>query len=255
MTLDITLEEIKLVLRVLFNLQERQKQLQAELDFYNAYAPDANYIKEQRSFFEGLRRLDHEVMFLCIDTYSLYEGIQKQKSLITKTIKNNGKVLSEVSKVDDTIICAGIIDENGNKRKPNPEEEKFIAEKVREDLFNKRKKARDTYGITSPKHEDIEKWNQSILDKDTLEQLENYRNEFSHRLNTLERIKIEADINNNKFHTIKDRLILVKTLLDKYQLHFKSILLSTKAEYHLPAMIGYDSLSRIKQKILGEKKE
>jgi hypothetical protein len=86
------IEQIKKTIRVLLFFKIRNKKLREELDFFKKL--------DNNSTYRGAwLRLNYEVMYLCVDAYSLHQGISKKKSLYSKIIKNHA---SELSRVDKT---------------------------------------------------------------------------------------------------------------------------------------------------------
>ena len=129
--------EIKSVICVISLLQSREKAFSKELEFLNRrwqkVSKEVN-TRKQKLFATALKRLEHEVMFLCIETYSLHQGIEKKKSLYKKVIQQHGVILSKVDKTPinrDNIEFLGIVESDGKQRDAtNDEEDKF------HELFN-----------------------------------------------------------------------------------------------------------------------
>ena len=91
--------EIKKVISVISMLQLRERTFKEELKFFNLKWKEVSKEYASTFYVGALKRLEHEVGFLCVDTYSLYQGIEKKKSLFCKIIKQNGRLLS---KIDET---------------------------------------------------------------------------------------------------------------------------------------------------------
>ena len=212
-------EEIKNVMNVISMLQLREKTFRKELEFFNQ-----NYKTTDRQcavllYIMALKRLEHEVEFLCIDTYSLHQGIEKKKSLYSKVIKQNGKLLSKIDKTPserNTFTSLGTIGSDGIKRPFSSEEENDFIEQFEQEAYNSRKELRNNSGITSHKHDDLDEWINKIIDDETLSQLAQYRKEFAHRLDSLENSKRELPNREPHSHSIEKMLDIVSIVLTKY---------------------------------------
>jgi hypothetical protein len=195
---------------------------------------------------QGLKRLEHEVGFLCIDTYSLHQGIEKQKSLYTKIIKNNGKILSKVDKphINDVQESYEFISMG---KLPFTEEEKNIYIKKREkEKYKQRSESRDLDGITSSDHSKLDEWVNQIVDKDVLSKLEKYRQEFAHRLDSLDNLKRELSCKTPE--CIDEMLNVALEVLTKYEQSLQNILGYTQSQHFLGITnFYYVSLSQLKQ--------
>lgn len=241
-------QEIKNVINVISILQLREKTFREELDFFNQ-----NYNKQDRKcskslYLGALKRLEHEVEFLCVDVYSLYQGIEKKKSLYSKVIKQHGKILSKTDQTPrdkNTYSFLGIIGSEGIKREFNSEKENYFIEKFEQKAYNSREKLKQQSGITSHKHEDLDQWVNKILDDEILSKLSQYRKEFAHRLDSLENLKRELEFRHPQ--SIEEMLDIVSVALNKYSECFQTILGYTKSQRYLGIKgIKYDSLSRLK---------
>ncbi len=243
--------EIKNVMNVISMLQLREKTFRKELEFFNQ-----NYKKIDRQcaallYIMALKRLEHEVGFLCVDTYSLHQGIEKKKSLYSKVIKQNGKLLSKIDNTPSdrsTFTFLGNIDSDGVERPFSSEEENDFIEQFEQEAYNSRKELRNNSGITSHKHDDLNEWINKILDDKILSQLDQYRNEFAHRLDSLENLKRELPIRHpQSIESIEQMLDIVSIVLTKYNDRFQTILGYTKSQHYLGVKgLKYDSLSRLK---------
>jgi hypothetical protein len=267
------LKDIKAVLCVISLFEARVSAFKKELDFFrarkaeisekaNIYTPptairfpdDFDLAEECRnleakSLGFALKRLDHEVMFLCIEAYALHEGISKQKSLISKVIKQHGKQLSKVDKQpsfnQDNIIFTKIIEDDG-EREFAAEEKKHLQGMANKLAFQKRKELRDSHGITSAKHEQIEAWLEHNLDRESINTLAGYRDDFAHRLSEFGKIRNELKISSPD--SIEKRLSTVSKVLNFYKEKLQPILGYTHS-IHYQGIRGfkYDSLSRLMQ--------
>lgn len=240
--------EIKNTINVLSMLQLREKTFREELDFFNL--KQKKVCKEYSSslYVGALKRLENEVGFLCVDTYSLYQGIEKKKSLYSKIIKQNSKLLSKIDKTPrdrNTYEFLGIFDSDGEMRPFTRDEENDFIEKREEEAYKNRKALRKDSGIISHQHNDLDEWIDKILNDGILSQLARYRKEFAHRLDSLDNLKRELEIRQSQ--DIEEMLNTVSVALDSYHKCFQNILNYTKSQHYLGVKgLRYDSLSRLK---------
>jgi hypothetical protein len=244
-------DEIKSVITTISILKSREKTFREELDFFNQ---KSNLQKDPCAmlYFGGLKRLEHEVGFLCIDTYSLHEGIAKKRSLYARVIKNNGKTLSKVYKPNINDVRENY--DISMVDRPCTEEEKNTFIKMREkENYELRKQSRDLVGITSSEHSNIDERANQILDERVLSELENYRNEFAHRLDSLDNLKRELPCRKPKPKCIQKMLDVVLKVLTEHEQDLQNILSHTNCPVYLAKPnFHYDSLSRLKQYELGQ---
>ena len=93
------------------------------------------------------------------------------------------------------------------------------------------------------------------MDDEILSQLNKYRKEFAHRLDSLDNLKRELD--NRQPQDIEEMLDTVSKALNSYYECFQNILGYTKSEHFLGITgLEYDSLSRLElaESILRRKK-
>ncbi|MEM8723260.1 MAG: hypothetical protein AAGE84_28905 [Cyanobacteria bacterium P01_G01_bin.39] len=76
--------EIKDVISVISLLQLREKTFREELEFFNLKWKKVSQEHASSLYVGALKRLENEVGFLCVDTYSLYQGIEKRNRFILK---------------------------------------------------------------------------------------------------------------------------------------------------------------------------
>lgn len=139
----------------------------------------------------------------------------------------------------------GIIDSDGVTKPFSSEEENYFIEQFEQEAYNSRKELKNNSGITSHKHDDLDEWINKIIDDQTLSQLDQYRNEFAHRLDSLENLKRELQIRPPQ--SIEKMLDILSIVLAKYNECFQSILSYTKSQHYLGVRgLKYDSLSRLK---------
>jgi hypothetical protein len=240
-------QEIRSVINTISILQSRESKFRQELDFFNQTWKDVSEEACKILFIGAFKRLEHEVMFLCIEVYSLHEGIAKKSSLYSKVIRQNGKLLSQVDKTrgdEHSYQCLGIIGSHG-KRDCITEDKNDIIQEIQKKEYESRKKIRDDFGITSHNHDEINKWFNQVLDEDILSELHEYRKKFAHRLDNLENLKLEQNIGSPD--NVEEILDVVSTVLDKYKCCFQDIIGYTRSELFLGIEnFEYDSLSRLK---------
>jgi len=240
-------QEIRSVITTISILQSRESAFRQELDFFNQSWKDASEEACRILFIGAFKRLEHEVMFLCIEVYSLHRGIAKQSSLRSKVITQNGKLLSKVDKTpgdENSYQCLGIIGSHGKRDCTTEEKNDMIQEMQKEECKN-RKEIKDDFGITSHRHDEINEWFNQVLDEDILSTLHNYRDKFAHRLDNLENLKLEQNIGSPD--NVEKILDVVSTVLDKYKRCFQDILGYTRSESFTGFdHFEYDSLSRLK---------
>lgn len=256
------IKEIKQVIDAICLLQARESKFREELNFFDAsWNQEEDFLKETILIFpegfdsisikrpyllEALRRLDHEVMFLCIDVYSLYQGVQKKKSLYARVIKNCGEALMKVdeSTVDpDTFTDIGMLT-SGGWRESSDEEKKERLQSISKEELRSRKEMRDNVGPKSYRHPEMDEWRDSILESETVSKLQQYRDKFAHRLNSLDNLKEELMVNSS--NSIKDMLNTVCDLLNSYKSCFQDVLGYTTSDYYEGIETEYISLSQMK---------
>lgn len=213
------IEQIKHALRAIFILKLRASRFQEELKFYNEK-------KEKLEYSELLlMRLSNEVQFLAIDTFSLHQGIAKKKSLFSKVIKQYAE---DLFKVDESpvkhLIYIGDEDSSSDEEKRNMQK---IMDKF---AFEERKNLRDSSGIKSCNHADLDEWLTGIIDKELLETLGKYRKDFAHRLDNLENLSKALTYHPPNF--IDEVLNNISKVLDGYGSCFTNIILyRTSVDY------------------------
>ncbi len=241
-------KEITSAFAVLSMLQARQKALRKDLEFFRESSEEATQEVHESLLFGAYKRLEHEVMFLCVDAYSLHQGISKKRSLYSKVIRQNGKLLSKVDKTPrdrNAYMFLGVIGENGKVDTTSEWEDQLI-QGMEKKAYEDRKKTRDDFGISSQKHNEIDEWLDRILDKDIESRLNSYRDEFAHRLDSLEKMMLEIKAV-NKPDALEHMLDTVLSALNAYQHALQKILLYTKSlQYQGVGNFEYGSLSRLK---------
>jgi hypothetical protein len=240
--------EIKNAMSVLSMLQLREKTFREELDFFNLKWKKVCKEYSSSLYVGALKRLENEVGFLCVDTYSLYQGIVKKKSLYSKIIKPNGKLLSKTDKTPsdrNRYEFLGCFNSDREIRPFTMEEENDFIEKREEEAYKCREALKKDSGITSHQHNDLDEWINKVLDDRILSQLERYRKEFAHRLDSLDNLKRELEIRQPQ--DIQEMIDTVSVALNSYYKCFQNILGYTKSSHYLGVKgLRYDSLSRLK---------
>jgi len=239
--------EIKDVINVISILQSRESTLRHELEFFNQRWEGASKETCRVLYFGAAKRLEHEAMFLCIEVDSLRKGIEKKSSLYSKVIKQHGKLLSKVDKTpinENSIMWVGVIKSGEEVQEFSSEEKSHLIKGIEERAYVSRKEVRDAYGITSHKHDELDDWLSQLSDSDTLSKLAYYRDTFAHRLDSLEKLKLElAPVS---IAEVKQMLDAVSSVLNTYKSHLEKILLYTTSVKHMGITnFQYDSLSRL----------
>lgn len=256
-------EEIKQLINVICLLQHRESQFRKDLEFFNRSCNEENLTgKEQYNFaqeihsktkhqshlLQALSRLAHEVMFLCIDVYSLYEGVQKKKSLYARIIKNNSKAFVQISQSrvePDTVIFLGKFTDNGVEEPSNEDKRKYV-KFLNQESLTARRNLRDKIGPKSHNHVEMDEWRNDFLDEEIALKLGKYRDEFAHRLNSLDKIQIELKLYHPVY--IQEILDVISVVLNEYKSMFRGILSYTTANHYMDICgFRYDSLSRIQE--------
>lgn len=254
--------EIKQVIDVICLLQARESKFREELNFFEAswnrkddvlkrtiltFPENFDPMSIKRTYLlEALRRLDHEVMFLCIDVYSLYQGVQKKKSLYSKIIKDHSKAFMKVDKgavTLGTVIDLGVFTSSGWRESSEEEKEEYF-KSFSEESLRSRKEMRDSVGPESHRHPEMDKWMESFSESGTVLKLSKYRKKFAHRLDSLDNLKEELKVNSPD--SIKDMLNAVRDLLNGYKSRFQDILGYTTSDYYEGIVTEYISLSQMK---------
>ena len=187
---DQIVDELKAVINVITMLQLRESTLRDELEFFKD-----NYEDSAQSIWIGaLKRLEHESMFLCIDACSLHQGISQKKSLYRRIIKQNAKEFTKVDKRPTSnpgnTIHLGIFSSGGHQQ-ATPSDVDQIVKAANDIALNSRKELQKEVGIQSHKADDMDAWIDSLVDSESLEKLNKYRDRFAHRLNSLDNLKQE----------------------------------------------------------------
>jgi hypothetical protein len=239
--------EIKDVINVISIIQARETTLRHELEFFNQRQKDVSKEACQVLYIGAAKRLEHEAMFLCIEVDSLHKGIEKKRSLYSKVIKQNGNLLSRVDKTpmdENSIMWIDATTSGKEIQEFSAEEKNCYTKKMEESEYTSRKEVRDAYGITSPKHDELDDWLSQLSDDETLSKLADYRDAFAHRLDSLEKLKSElAPVS---IAEIKQMLDVVSSVLNTYKSCLTKILLYTTSEHCMGSTdFEYDSLSRL----------
>lgn len=197
----------------------------------------------------ALLRLNHEIMYLCVDTYSLHQGISQQRSLFSQ-IKNNGSQLSKVDKSKNcdavSIIHLGVLTPSGN-REATHEEKIKAAKEINENCIQARQSLKENCGIQSSKHSDLDQWLENNQDCNLVCKLSQLRKNFAHRLDSLDSIRKELEF--PVYEDLVRHLEVVSRVLENYKRALQQNILgyNTSSSYAGLCGINYDSISRIQQ--------
>jgi hypothetical protein len=236
------IEQIKKTIDVLSFFERRNKKLREELDFFKEVDNNLRHVG-------AWIRLNHEVMYLCVDAYSLHQGISLKKSLYKRIIRNNGSIFSKVDKTEhhkaEDIIHLGCFTPSG-KREATYEEKVEVAQNINQEELQARKSLKQSSGITSSKDCDLDQWLESIQDEDLVQELNNFRQKFAHRLDSLDNIDRELKL--PSCEDMDQRLSVVFKVIENYKRRLQYILCyTTSDDYEGFVGIEYDSISRLKQ--------
>jgi hypothetical protein len=236
------LAEVKDVINVITIFQPRVAALRKDLQFLleNADKPIG---------IGALKRLEHEVMFLCIDAYSLHQGISKKRSLYSKIIKQNTKTFLKVDRRpthDSTNVIHLGYAEEGGIRKATPDEVENLVKASNQEAVSSRNALQKEVGIQSQKSSEMDDWINSVVDEDILAKLSEYRTRFAHRLDSLDNLKQELEVHHPQ--SLQEMLSVVAVVLEQYKSCFQKILKYTTSIYYAGSSgFEYDSLARIRQ--------
>jgi|JFJP01.1.fsa_nt_gi hypothetical protein len=241
---DLRIQELKSTIDVISLLQLRENTLKEELDYFNSQNED-----KFGTLLGALMRLDHETMFLCIDTFSLHQGISEQKSLYSKIIKQNGRFFSKIDKAasaDKKTIVHLVFFTTEGKREATSEEIDECIKDINESSLEGRKELKESTGIPSYNHTEMDEWWNNILDKKAIEKLNFDRKIFAHRLDKLENLKKALTCNTPQ--SINESLNAISIVLNDYKKILQDIIgYKTSIYYEGYQGLVYDSISRIKQ--------
>ena len=237
--LNEAIEEIKHALRGIWILQLRVIQFQKELDYYNK---NKENLESNPVEIGKLMRLSDELRLLCIDTYSLHEGIAKKQSLYSKVIKQKAQVLSKVDKSPVENIRVLVFDGEEGPREASEKDKKSIQKVVDKLAHEEREKSRNSYGITSTNHSDLDRWLENKVDEKLIEDLKNCRSEFAHWLDSLENLERALTYFPPDF--IEKVLNDISKVLCSHEFYLKKIILYTTSVDYDGINLIYSSLAR-----------
>jgi len=214
-----------------------------------ALAEDFNFFKnELKANCPGLKRLEHEVMFLCIDMDALHKDlICVNHSFFSRVIKQHGKQLSRVDK-NPTFNSGNTRNfMNDDIYRLSPEQLRKMAQEDSQEALEEREKLKSNRGLPSSNHDMIrEKWRESFL-KETEEyigKISKLRDVFAHRTWQLPRREESYIVDLNR---ISEVLRCTDQLLKIYKDRFQVILSYCNSESYESGSYSYDSLSRIRE--------
>lgn len=213
-----------------------------------ALAEDFNFFKnEPKANRFGLKRLEHEVMFLCIDVDSLHKNIIcENRSFYSRVILLCG---GQLSKVDENPTF-----DNNTRNFMSDDIYRLSSEQLQEiekqdsqKALQERKKLKKECGVPSKNHEMIrEEWRKSFLDEieECIDKISTLRDVFAHRTWQFPRCE-EAYVVDLK--RISEILECVDRLLKIYKDRFQIILGYSDSESYESGSYLYDSLSRLRE--------
>lgn len=203
-------------------------------------------------FLYNLKRLEHEIMFLCVDTYSFHQGMSKQKSFFRNTIKNYGKEITKVDKRnlynEENIILRMIDPDDKSVKSLSKLYIKNSLKEINEDEIKLRSKVKEKVGIKSHTHHDIDNWIQEYFNEDNdtnIKKLSEYRDLFAHRLDSIEKLMTELKLRVYSSKELMAMLDVVKIVLEKYKNKIKGIIVYMTSEKPIINGFKYESLDKI----------
>lgn len=239
------IQHIKKTLSVIFLFEMRCKKLREELEFFNDY--------KYRGKHTGiLIRLNHEIMYLCVDSFSLHQGILLKKSLYKKIIRNNGRLLSKIDKTEyatsENIDHLGVCT-SSDYREATQDEKVELANSINKASIQAKEDLQQKQGIRSRKDSDLDQWRDDIQDPEVIDALTEYRHIFAHRLQYLD--KIDSELQCPGYTEFNKRLNIVSEVLKKYKEALQTILRYTTSTLYLDSIKGiqYNSVSELQRAI------
>ncbi len=237
------IDEFKTLINVISLLEIKEKAFREDLDYFfeNGHA--------HHDWPGPLKRLEHEIMFLCIDTYSLHQGISKKKSFYSKIIKQYGNQVVKTDKsatvASEELIHLGILGDSGMEE-ASADYLNYFIEAANKRAVSSRETLRKAVGVKSNQHSDMDEWMSKVADEEQIKKLSAYRKEFAHRLDSLEKLKKEFGVHHP--HRMKEMLDVINSILSSYKVCFRDILAYTSSiSYSGATGLRYDSILRIKQ--------
>lgn len=231
--------EIKDMIDLICIFQVRSQSLIDDFDFFR---------NELKLICPGLKRLEHEAMFLCIDMDALHKEIlSESNSFYSKIILNHGRQLSKVDK-DSTFDISNIrnfMEEDDYQLTLEQIEE--LALESNSDALKARKKLKAERGLPSQNHIEIHQvWHQSFLDetKEYVNRIEKMRDNFAHRKWKFPRRKEAYTVD---LESISEILECTNEVLKIYKNRFQEMLGYANSESYESSSYSYDSLSRLKE--------
>lgn len=260
MSTELTKESFVLALKKSVNiitlLECRVEEFNKELIFYMNQTQELNQsrslmeqeksvVSTEELLYSALRRLDHEIMFLCIETFSLYQGLLEQKSLFSKFITAFGKDILSINKTPvDRNFCIFIDDDNWEE-----EEKKAFTEAEDKRYLEMRKEFRNAQGLKLDTQQKLgnvlELWKESFIEPEIIQQLKTYRGEFAHRLDSFAKLDQEYTVTNPS--SLQARINCVSYVLEQSKQKIQKLISHLSLE-HYEGITGfyYDSMSRLK---------
>lgn len=214
-----------------------------------ALAEDFNFFKnELKANCPGLKRLEHEVMFLCIDMDALHKDlICANHSFFARVILQHGEQLSKVDKnpTFDNYNTENFM--NDDVYRLSSDQLRKMAQEDSQEAWKERRKLKDDCGLPSKTHEMIRKdWHEPFLKetKNYIDEISTLRDVFAHRTWQLPRREEAYIVDLNRISKI---LKCTDQLLKIYKDRFHVILGYCNSESYESGSYSYDSLSRIRE--------
>lgn len=240
-------KNIKNTISVITLLQKKEQVFRKELEFFKQQWKIEYKENNANLYLGAFKRLEDEVGHLCVDVFSLHQGISKKKSLYSQTIKNSGNILSKVDKIPsdpDSYIFVGIAMPDGSIEEFTEQDKKYAIQQAEREHIKSKKELRDRKGITSSKHKDLDQWLDKILDNEIITELAEYRKYYAHRLDSFDNLQRELEFKQPQ--DIEKMLDNVSAVLVAYKKCLQNILSYTRSEYYLGRNgIRYISLSHL----------
>jgi hypothetical protein len=214
-----------------------------------ALVEDFNFFKnELKANCPGLKRLEHEVMFLCIDMDALHKGlICENRSFYSRVILLHGEQLSKVDKNSTFDTCNTRNFMNDDAYCLSLEELQEMAKESSQETLQARKNLKKESGVPSKNHKMIsEEWRESFLKQteDYISKISALRDVFAHRTWELPRFQESYMVDLKR---ISEILECSDQLLKIYKDRFQVILGYCNSESYESGSYSYDSLSRIRE--------
>lgn len=240
------INELKMVQNIIEITRCRARALKDDVDYV---VSNSNIFSQLAGGLGAYKRLEHEVMFLCVDTYSLHEGLSKRKSFYSKIIKHHGRQFTKIDKsqtvMRGTFIGIGVIGDEAIEEF-NDEETDFLLDSLNKRALASRREAQRRVGISSHRHPELDQWIDSLIDKSLIEKLASYRKEFAHRFDSLDNLKRELQ-NVSTVKRLNAMIDVVTEILESYSSCINNIFAYAASTQYEVSGFRYSSISAIRQ--------